>query len=99
MRSQPLPWVTSQDRIELDIGGAQQRDIADGKVRTRNLRIIKIHAKVLVLEACQIGAGLNLHDAGNLPAIGKPSQQLVLGGVRQLNRVSGVKQVGTIVGQ
>src|SRR2546425_531503 len=29
MRCQPLPWITRQDRVELDIGGAQQRGIAD----------------------------------------------------------------------
>src|ERR1700741_1905011 len=96
MRSQIRSWTASQDRVELNIRRAQDREITDrdtlgvlSRDAARNDRVVEVHAKVLVLEACQIGTALSLQDARDLPTVDEAARPLVdIGSTGQLNGVN-----------
>ena len=116
VRREPRPWITRDERVELDVGRAQNRDAADVETvglvpgalwiaidaverRGRDLRAVEIHPKALAAVARQIGAALELGDAGELPAVKELGGQLALAGVGQVDVVRGVEDVGTVAGQ
>ena len=92
--SQVRSRIARQDRVELDIGRSKQRHVADNIAGARNVQAVEVQVKVRVgAEACQIGAALNLCNAGDLPVIDHTTPDLVVREIAQLDRIGGVEDL------
>jgi hypothetical protein len=49
MRSEATPRIARDQRVQLNVRRAQQRDIADVVAGSRNIRTVEIHAEILSL--------------------------------------------------
>src|ERR1035438_5284203 len=96
VRCEALRGIAGQDWIQLNIGRAQQRHVADVKCGARDLVAVGVHAEGLTLYSREVGAALQLRDAGELPAVDKAANDFISGGVAQLDGVRGVEDVRAV---
>src|SRR5258708_21767031 len=75
---QPRGRVAGQDRVELDIIRAQQRNVADVECRARDLVAVETHAEVLTLYPCQVRAALELRNTRELPTVYEAAGNLIV---------------------
>src|SRR6185369_11437613 len=96
--SEILARVASQDRSEREVRRAEQGGVADGVSGARDLEAVERQAESLASLAGEVGAALDLGDAGDLPAVDNAAERLVPREPAEGVRIGDVEDVGAVGG-